>query len=735
MKVQGIQEGKTTAELAKGAKGYLKEIDALAKITGVERSAKEAEMAAAAADAQFQGAMAGKSAEVRQSFLDTLGGLAGGMQGPLGAFAKDILATGTATTEENQRLMSMMGESASYLNMLRGKMQKGEAVSAAERNTLNNLMAKEGTAAAKQMGGAFATLPEFAPTMNAITLASGMQQNALKQSTAEQQKAAEETDKMNESISKMKEALAALTNKITMMLANSGGLGLLMAVFEKLANFVITVVLPGIGILIPILEKIFNGVVMLMQPVIESVTKAFGGLSGPLAAVDNILNFLFDTLNGVVRGGILIFESALKAFDTLAGPFNRLSAAIFGTEESAGGFSNTLIRIGDAVGQALEILAQVIGFVIDYAIVPLTNFIAQHLVPVFQQVWNVINDYLVPILVAAGVAFLAFNAMTMAATVVTFAQTTAMALLTAGSALLTAGMAIVTGGFALLGLPLTATIAVLGVLLIAFKKFGGDMEVAGNGFKWLWSYIEELGQNLVKFYYYLMDKVTVGSEYKDKMAEQNKKIETTQADRAKLETAMTEKMAANRLKREEEEKNAGKGGLMGLFGGMNDDRAEQHIEAKKLQTAQFKSQIPQALAGSVGPAVGNAVKDELSKSDTKTDYNAGPEGLLKQFGTREGSALAGAESSRQGMVAEAEKKKQDEASKQQDEVSKKKEEEEKNKKKEEEEKNKKPESAESLLAQLNTNMIKLLAHAEQTTKNTYATYDAAKGLNKNLYKA
>ena len=377
-----------------------------------------------------------------------------------------------------------------------------------------------------------------------------------------------------------------------------------------------------------------------------------------------------------------------------------------------------------------------IGFVIDYAIVPLTNFIAQHLVPVFQQVWNVINDYLVPILVAAGVAFLAFNAMTMAATVVTFAQTTAMALLTAGSALLTAGMAIVTGGFALLGLPLTATIAVLGVLLIAFKKFGGDMEVAGNGFKWLWSYIEELGQNLVKFYYYLMDKVTVGSEYKDKMAEQNKKIETTQADRAKLETAMTEKMAANRLKREEEEKNAGKGGLMGLFGGMNDDRAEQHIEAKKLQTAQFKSQIPQALAGSVGPAVGNAVKDELSKSDTKTDYNAGPEGLLKQFGTREGSALAGAESSRQGMVAEAEKKKDEaqlkaEAAEEARAAAAKSD----PRRLDQETTPKTQESAETLLANLNTKMEQLLKYAHNTTDNTYATVVAARGLTKDLFKS
>jgi len=105
------------------------------------------------------------------------------------------------------------------------------------------------------------------------------------------------------------------------------------------------------------------------------------------------------------------------------------------------------------------------------------------------------------------------------------------------------------------------------------------------------------------------------------------------------------------------------------------------------------------------------------------------------MGQKEGSALAGADAQKQSLVADAEKKKQEDAAKQKEEAAKKKEEEEKTKKKEEEEKSKKPESAESLLAQLNTNMTKLLAHAEQTTKNTYATYDATKGLNKNLYKA
>ena len=99
-------------------------------------------------------------------------------------------------------------------------------------------------------------------------------------------------------------------------------------------------------------------------------------------------------------------------------------------------------------------------------------------------------------------------------------------------------------------------------------------------------------------------------------------------------------------------------------------------------------------------------------------------------------ALAAASAEKKSIEAAAEKKKADEAAaKNKTEEEKKKADEAAKKKKEEEEKNKKPESAETLLAQLNTSMTRLLAHAEQTTKNTYATYDATKGLNKNLYKA
>jgi len=575
-----------------------------------------------------------------------------------------------------------------------------------------------------------------------------------------------------------------LTNGIMMQLASSGGLEMMMDMFSKLAGFVIGVVIPGIQMLIPIIGKIWNGMTMLLEPIIESVTKTFGGMGDTLSAVDNILNWVFDTLNGVVRGGILIFESLMRGIDTLSGPFKRLGDTIFGVEESTGSFGDTLIDIGAAVGTALELLADVIGWTIDNAVIPLVKMFQDYVLPVLDSVYQTIKEYLVPILVAAGVLFLAFNAMTILGTVVKFAYIAAMVIATAGLAILAAGFAIAAAAVALFTSPIGIAILVIGSLIAIFKKFGGDIEVAGNAFKWIGSAMNGLWLSLKGGIFGLLNMIPGmrGDFDKDleKIAEEEK---ANVKEKERLETAMSTKMAENVAKREAEKKAeaAGEGkqtsglmddlkGLFGPKGAAQAAAAERHKDEKRAQNINFRNNRPGKFggaggAGGAGAAGAKDPKDPKAaevKPEIQMDYNAGSESLLKQLAEKQGSALAvkpGAASSdmakttdalaaasaeKKSIEAAAEKKKADEAAaknkteeekKKADEDAKKKKEEEEKKKKEEEEKNKKPESAETLLAQLNTSMTKLLAHAEQTTKNTYATYDATKGLNKNLYKA
>jgi hypothetical protein len=312
LRMQGMQGRQSNAQLVAGAQKYLKELDALAKITGVERSAKEAEMMATLKDAQFQGAMANQTKEVRDSFLSTLGGLAGGMQGPLGNFAKDILATGTATGEENQKLMAMMPQSAKMLQDLRAKMQRGEAVTEEERNRLNNLMAQEGAKAAKQYGGTFAAAPEYAQTMNALTLAQSMQKDAVTKATAEQKKAKEQTDKQNEAIQKSKQTLAEFSNSFQMALVNSGLLQGLMVTFQALANFVGTVLVPIFQMLAPVLTYFVESLSTILTPAFNFLGETVRDYVMP--AFFAVTDFIEDNMVPILVGAMAALAPALWAY-------------------------------------------------------------------------------------------------------------------------------------------------------------------------------------------------------------------------------------------------------------------------------------------------------------------------------------------------------------------------------------------------------------------------------------
>lgn len=240
LRLQGLQGSKSNAELAAGAKNYLKEMDALAKITGEDRKAKEAERERLLKDAQFQASMAGLNDKVRDSFLNTVQQLPQGVQN----FAKDIMATGTATTEENQKLMAMMPQTAAMLQTFNAKMQRGEAVTMEERNRLNNLMAKEGPQALKNIKYAGAASSELTGLVNGLADTQKMQTDAVKQATAEQKKAAAQTDGQNKAMEEAKQRLAAFSNSFTMFLAQSGLLDTMMKVFQGLATVIQTVVVP-----------------------------------------------------------------------------------------------------------------------------------------------------------------------------------------------------------------------------------------------------------------------------------------------------------------------------------------------------------------------------------------------------------------------------------------------------------------------------------------------------------
>jgi hypothetical protein len=371
LRAQGLQGTKTNAELAQGAKSYMKELDLLAKATGQSRAEVEGRMAAMAKDAQFQAAMAGASDEVRKSFM----AITTGMPKELETFTKDILANGTATTEENQKLLAMMPQSAAMMQQMNAKMQRGEAVTLEERQALTNLMKEEGGRNLKNIKQAGAASAELSGTVNALAATQTINANALTEGTKAQQEAAAKTDKLNEQVEKSKAKLAEFSNGFQMALANSGMLDVLMSAFEMLANFTMTYIVPAMNLMFAVIQKVWNGFNILLAPVIESVSNMLGGagLQGTIEMIDSVMNAVFPVLDAVVRGAISAVEGMWNGIQQLFEPLNNLWN-LFG---ELGGSTDTLTDIiliaGEMIGGVFEFLGAVIGTAIN-AVVDITHW-------------------------------------------------------------------------------------------------------------------------------------------------------------------------------------------------------------------------------------------------------------------------------------------------------------------------------------------------------------------------
>lgn len=363
LRAQGLQGNKTNAELAAGAKNYMKELDLLAKATGQSRAEIEARQAALAKDAQFQAAMAGASEDVRKSFM----AVASGMPKELETFTKDILANGTATTEENAKLLSQLPQSAAMLRNMQAKMARGEAVTLEERNALNNLMKEEGARNLKNIKQAGAASAELSGTVNALAATQQINTDALAGAAADQKNATEKTDKMAEQVEKAKASLAAFSNSFQMALANSGLLDVLMESFSALANFTMQYVVPAFNVIAAVVRKVWEGFTILLAPVIESVSGLFGegGLGGTIQMIDDVMNAVFPVLSAIVRQAILVFEGLWSGVQQLIDPIKRL----FGLFGELGGSSttltDTLLLAGDIIGGMFEFLGAAVGAVID----------------------------------------------------------------------------------------------------------------------------------------------------------------------------------------------------------------------------------------------------------------------------------------------------------------------------------------------------------------------------------
>jgi hypothetical protein len=691
MKLQGQQGKKSNAELAAGARSYMKELDLLAKATGQSRQQVEAAMEAMAKDAQFQASMAGLGEGVRNSFLAVTTGLPKGLEG----FAKDIMSTGTATTEENQKLMAMMPQSAAMLQRMNQKMQRGEAVTLQERNALNNLMKQEGGKQLQNMKYAGAANAELAGTVNSLAATQQINANALVEATEEQKKAAAETDKMNKKMSEFQQAIAEVSNNFKMLLANSGILDVLIQAFHGLVGLANQYLVPAFNIVASVVMKVANGIGILLQPALDYLGEKFGvnGLAGTAQFLDDVLNAVFPILAGAMRGVIIAFDGLWNGVTAIFNPLKELYIKIFGVSDSTSMFSDILIEAGAYIGDIFEILGKAIGFVIGI-IEPILVPVIKGLIEGFKFLWSAVKTIMYGML----------NFGDMLEDVGTFFDSLFDDILYAIGKL-TKGLA--------------------GISEDEYKKRQEDRK-----------YLKED-----------RDKERAARDAARRSSKENienqKKLAREDAKRFQ-EKKVSHNQLTNAAKREADAKEAavkaqeklldytsGPEELLKQFSSKQGGAVE--IGIKKGEIGKEKATAESEMAKAKNNEERKAALDKIVEAEKK--IKALDEALLlakQRTGSAPASAAAGADNTKKAIEAAAEQKKTDEVAAKTAEEAKKKAAEEAKKKEESE---KKPESLESLIAQLNTSMAQLLATSKQTTTNTYETVMATKGLTKDLYKS
>jgi hypothetical protein len=290
--------GKSNTELAAGSAKYLKQMDLLAKITGETRKDQEAARQKLLTDAQFQSKVANMGSDAGEAFANTINGLPAGLRN----VAKDIMVTGTATTEESQKFAAMMPQSAALMQKYAQITENGGTITAAMQQELQNTLAAEGKNAKQQYRTIGMYSAEAAGTINQIVQASNIQTDAIKKGTDAQNKAKKTTDGQAAALAAAKRNLAEFSNSFQMALANSGLLTTLMQAFQGLATFVQNIVVPAFQFMAPIIGQIVSTVVSLLIPAFQFVGSIVQQYIMPLLPpAIQMLSDAFSFIGGLIK--------------------------------------------------------------------------------------------------------------------------------------------------------------------------------------------------------------------------------------------------------------------------------------------------------------------------------------------------------------------------------------------------------------------------------------------------
>jgi hypothetical protein len=260
----GALQTMTTTQIADVTGRYLKELDAVAKLTGQSKQALQDQEAARMRDAQYLTLKNRLDADGQKNLELLMASIPEGMKDG----AKEVLATGTATTVAGEQFLAFMQQSGRDLSSLGINARRTGTITLGQVTGIGKTMKREATDFANSGVGETAGL--FINEMNGIVVAANQykaQQQDLEQAIADQVKAEKERKAQEErlkkegldpaSLQKFQQQIAELSNRFTKLLGEN--VPTLMGAFNSLASFITNYLVPAFVFVIDNLKELVVG--------------------------------------------------------------------------------------------------------------------------------------------------------------------------------------------------------------------------------------------------------------------------------------------------------------------------------------------------------------------------------------------------------------------------------------------------------------------------------------------
>ena len=249
----GSLQGMSNSQLIAQTGSYLKDLDALTKLTGQSKKELEDQRNARMKDAQFRLIASKLDAESQKNLHALMDSIPAEHQEGM----KEIIATGTATSEAGKKALAFLPESSRNMMQLNqqirttGKMGANQAqqLNAAYQNEVKAFV-KSGSAENMALYGDEASKRFFVGAADAAAREKNMGQIQAEQQKAAAERAAKEKELQSKGLDPAameayKNKIAETSNEFTKFLANSGLLDIMMESFRTLVDVVELVVVPA----------------------------------------------------------------------------------------------------------------------------------------------------------------------------------------------------------------------------------------------------------------------------------------------------------------------------------------------------------------------------------------------------------------------------------------------------------------------------------------------------------